>query len=177
MYDYKPPRSNFTAQLLMLGMFLLIVICFAVSAFVPTPVIPQTIGLVFLLPLIQLISRFVSTRFLYRIVTYEDGKSDLDIYSYRGGSHMQLVCRVGLEEITAAKPLTDENRKRQKGMHRYNYSPDLFPKSALVLSITNGDGDCEVLLCPDEKMTRMLTPSPLHDPAVSTGNDAENPEN
>lgn len=158
MYEYKPQRQNRIAQLLMLALLLLVIASFAISAFVSLPVIPQTVGLILLVPLIQLITRYLSTQYLYRICPYEDGNTDLDIYAYRGGSKMQLVCRIGLEEITAAAPLSAQNRKPPKKLRRYNYCPDMLPKNALVLSITNKDGDCEVLLCPDEQMAALLTP-------------------
>ena len=73
-----------------------------------------------------------------------------------GGDKMQLVARVGLEEITAVTPLTAANARAKRGMHRYNYAPDIRPQDAVVLSITNGDGDCEMLLCPDKRIRDIL---------------------
>ena len=69
---------------------------------------------------------------------------------------MQLVCRVGLAEITAAAPLADANRRAPKGLRRYNYHPDMKPGVGIVLSITNGDGDCELLLSPDAYLREVL---------------------
>ena len=159
MYDYRPPHRNKIALLWVIGLFLLAVASFVTSNFVQPPfvVIAQTVGLLVCVPAIQLLTRYVAIRYLYRLRPYEDGSTDIEVYSYRGGARMQLVCRVGLDEITATAPLTDANRKPPKGMHRYNYAPDIRPADALVLSITNGDGDCEVLLCPDEKLTAILT--------------------
>ena len=158
MYDYLPMRKSITARLLVLGLFLLSAASFVASGFTPSPyhTIPQAVGLILIIPLIQVMTRFVILRYLYRIAPYEDGNVDLEIYAYRGGSKMQLVCRIGLEEITAALPLTAENRKPPKGLRRYSYCPDIRPTEALVLSITNVDGDCEVMLSPDEKMTAIL---------------------
>ena len=157
MYDYRPPRKNSYAQLVILWLFLAAAGCFIASSFLPEfPFVLQCVGLLLLVPAIQLIARYCATRYLYRIATYEDGNVDLDVYAYRGGDKMQLVCRVGLEEITAVAALTKENRRPPRGMRRYGYSPDLFPREALVLSITNADGDCEVLLCPDEHIANIL---------------------
>ena len=69
---------------------------------------------------------------------------------------MQLVARIGLDEITAVTPLCAANRRAPKGMRRYNYAPDIRPSHATVLSLTNGDGDCELLLCPDETLLNAL---------------------
>lgn len=157
MYDYQPPRQNAIARLLAVALVALAAASFVVSSFVPKlAVIPQAVGLILLVPAIQIITRYVVTRYLYRICPYEDGNTDLDIYVYRGGARMQLVCRVGLEEITAAKPLSAENAKPPQGLRRYNYCPDICPQNALVLSITNRDGDCEIIFCPDEKMAALL---------------------
>jgi hypothetical protein len=162
MYDFHPPRQNAVARLLAVALVALAAASFVVSSFVPKlAVIPQAVGLILLVPAIQIITRYVVSRYLYRICPYEDGNTDLDIYLYRGGARMQLVCRVGLEEITAAKPLTEENKKPPHGLRRYNYCPDIRPQNALVLSITNRDGDCEILLCPDEKMAALLQ-HPVH---------------
>ena len=142
---------------MILWLFLAAAGCFIASSFLPEfPFVLQCVGLLLLVPAIQLIARYCATRYLYRIATYEDGNVDLDVYAYRGGDKMQLVCRVGLEEITAVAALTKENRRPPRGMRRYGYSPDLFPREALVLSITNADGDCEVLLCPDEHIANIL---------------------
>jgi hypothetical protein len=162
MYDYQPPRQNAIARLLTVTLFALAAACFVLSSFVPKlAVIPQAVGLILLVPAIQIVTRYVVTRYLYRICPYEDGNTDLDIYAYRGGARMQLVCRIGLEEITAAKPLSEENKKPPQNLRRYNYCPDIRPQNALVLSITNRDGDCEIVFCPDEKMAALLQ-SPVH---------------
>ena len=58
-------------------------------------------------------------------------------------------------------------------MRRYNYCPDIRPEEALILSITNADGDCEIILCPDEKMTEILTaPHPVIEEVILEGNQA-----
>jgi hypothetical protein len=161
MYDYRPQRKNCYAQLMILWFFLAAAGCFIASSFLPAfPFILQSVGLLLLVPAIQLIARYCATRYLYRLATYEDGNVDLDVYAYRGGDKMQLVCRVGLEEITGVKALTKENRRAPKGLRRYSYAPDMFPCEALVLSVTNADGDCEVLICPDEHMKNILTSAP-----------------
>ena len=157
MYEYRPVRQNYIAHLLVVCLILLSLVSFAVSAFLPRyPVIPQAIGLILLIPTIQIITRYLVTRYLYRFCPYEDGNADIEVYAYRGGTRMQLVSRVGLEEITATAELSAANRKPPAGMRRYNYAPDIRPQRALVLSVTNGDGDCEILLCPDEKLTALL---------------------
>ncbi len=157
MYDCKPARKNATAKVLCVLLFMAAATAFAGSAFVPAyPFILQAVGLFLLVPFIQILARYVVLRYLYRVHPYEDGSADLEVYTYRGGDRMQLVCRVALSEITAAVPLTKENKKPPHGLRRYNYCPDIGPVGALVLSVTNGDGDCEILLTPDETMKDML---------------------
>ena len=39
--------------------------------------------------------------------------------------------------------LSEENKKPPQNLRRYNYCPDIRPQNALVLSITNRDGDCD----------------------------------
>ena len=161
MYDYRPLRKSYAAHLVVLLLFLLSAASFISSAFVPKfPALLQSLGLLLLVPAIQLIARYMAVSYLYRLHTLEDGTTDLEVFSYRGGDKMQLVCRVGLYEITATAALGKENRRAKKGVHRYNYSPDLSPKDALVLCVTNGDGDCEILLCPDERMREILEAAP-----------------
>lgn len=158
IYECRPERGNYKAHLLTLLFVLLAAASFVTSHFVPRyPIIPQAVGLALLVPAIQLVARYMAVRYLYRLRALDDGTTDLEVYTYRGGTQMQLVCRVGLWEITAAAPLGKENKKPPKGLRRYRYSPDLAPVKALVLSITNEDGDCEVLFSPDEKMTEIIT--------------------
>lgn len=158
MYEQKPKRSSPTARIAVTLLLLASIAAFGGSAFTPTPVVLQCVGLCLLLPMIQIVGRHFLLQYLYRVRTLEDGNVDFEVFTYRGGDRMQLVCRIGLEEITAATPLSAENKKPPHGKRRYNYHPDLAPKSGLVLSISNGDGECEILLSPDERLTALLTP-------------------
>lgn len=158
MYDYKPQRTNATAKLAALLCFAITVIAFVGAGLVPKyPSILQCIGLCFLIPVIQITARYLILQYLYRLKQNEDGSTDFEVYTYRGGARMQLVCRVGLSEITAAEPLTEGNRKAPQGKRRYNYHPDMKPQEGLVLSITNGDGDCELLIAPDARLTEIFS--------------------
>ena len=157
MYDYKPTRTNAKAKIAVLICFATAAIAFIGGGMVPKyPSILQCIGLCLLVPVIQITARYLVLQYLYRLREGEGSSVDLEIYTYRGGARMQLVCRVGLAEITAANPLTTENRRAPRGVRRYNYHPDLSPSNGLVLSITNGDGDCEILLAPDAHLCEML---------------------
>lgn len=157
MYDYRPPRKNRTAHLLVLLLMVLSLAAFLSSAWVrELAFIPQIVGLCLLVPAIQLTARYIAVQYLYRLRETEDG-IDLEVYSYRGGDHMQLVCRVGQNEITDAAPLTEENKKPPHGTVRYNYCPDIHPVNALLLFVSNYDGECEVLLSPDDRIREVLT--------------------
>ena len=157
MYDYRPIRTNANAKVAAMLLMAAAVIAFVGSGLVPKyPSILQCIGLCLLIPVIQITARYLILQYLYRLRTYDDGSADLEVYTYRGGSRMQLVCRVGLAEITAAAPLTEGNRRAPKGLRRYNYHPDMKPGVGTVLSITNGDGDCELLLSPDAYLREVL---------------------
>lgn len=158
-YEYRPVRQNYNAHFAVLACLLLSGGCFVASAFMNAlAVIPQSIGVAALIPAIQLVAKYLVVQYLYRVTIREDGGVDLEVFLYRGGAKMQLVCCVGLEEITAAVPLGPQNRKAAEGKKRYHYCMDLAPERALVLSITNYDGECEVLLAPDERMCELLTP-------------------
>ncbi len=155
-YDCRPVRQNYGAHLIVLALFASSGVSFALSCLMPYAMLWQILGLVFLLPAIQLIARYLASRYLYRFRTYEDGQAELEIYVYRGGAKMQLVCCVGMDEITAVAPLTGKNARAAKGCKRYNYAQDLRPRRATVLSVSNADGECEMLFCPDEGLCRLL---------------------
>ena len=158
MYDYKPTRTNAKAKIAVIICLAAAAIAFVGGTMVPKyPSILQCIGLCFLVPVIQITARYLILQYLYRLRGQDDGSVDLDIYAYRGGARMQLVCRIGLSEITAAAPFTEANKRAPNGVRRYNYHPDLRPTTGLVLSITNGDGDCEILLAPDAYLAEVLT--------------------
>ena len=159
-YEYRPPRGNYYAHLCTMMFFLLSGVCFAASGFLrELAVMWQSLGILLLLPAIRLVGKYMAAQYLYRVHTLEDGSVDLDVFLYRGGAKMQLVCRIGLDEITAALPLTRENRRAEKGIRRYSYCADLSPDRSLLLAVTNADGDCEVLLSYDETLATILSPS------------------
>ena len=157
MYDYKVISGKPRAKTAVLLLLLLAVLLFVASGMLPHfRVLLQCLGLCAFFPCVQITARYLAQQYLYRLRSYDDGNVDFEIYTYRGGARMQLVCRVGLEEITAVTALGEANKKPPRGMRRYAYNPDMRPKSATVLSITNGDGDCEVLICPDEYLARVF---------------------
>ena len=159
MYEYRPPHRNVRARVLALALFLLAAAMFVTGALVPKyPVIFQAIGLFLLVPTIQIVTRYVITQYLYRYRPTDGGDADLEVYAYRGGSKMQLVCRVTLSEIKSAAPLNAENRRPPHAMRRYGYAVDMQPQDAVVLSVENADGACEILITPDEKMRSLLSP-------------------
>ncbi len=158
MYDYRPQRTNAKAKTAVLLCLAAAIIAFVGGGMVPKyPSILQCLGLCLLVPVIQITARYLVLQYLYRLREHEDGGVDLEIYTYRGGSRMQLVCRVGLSEITGAASLSAQNKSAPKGVRRYNYHPDLAPNTGLVLSVTNGDGACEILISPDEYLTKILS--------------------
>ena len=158
MYDYRPQRTNAKAKIAVLLCLAASVIAFVGGGMVPKyPSILQCLGLCLLVPVIQITARYLVLQSLYRVREHEEGDVDLEIYTYRGGSRMQLVCRVGLSEITASASLSAQNKSAPKGVRRYNYHPDLAPETGLVLSVTNGDGACEILISPDEHLTKILS--------------------
>jgi hypothetical protein len=157
MYDCRPIRQNYYAHIAVLFFFLSSGALFASSGFVAYGAVTmRCVALALLLPAIQLIAKYMSARYLYRIREYESGEVDLEIYVYRGGDKMQLVSCVKAEEIEKIAPLGMENRKAPKGQKRYGYTPDLSPAKATVLSVTNEEGACEILFCPDAGMLSLL---------------------
>lgn len=158
MYEFRPQKGNNTAGKAVFCLFVAAGVCLIASAAVPRyPAILQALGVCFFVPIIQITVRYLLSRYLYRLRTDDNGHTDFEVYLYRGGRQMQLVCRIGLEEITAARELTAENKKPAKGMKRYCYHPDMSPTAGLVLSVSNGDGDCEILISPDEYLTALFT--------------------
>ncbi|MBE6604962.1 MAG: hypothetical protein E7639_04575 [Ruminococcaceae bacterium] len=157
MYELKPMRKSGRARILAAALLLLSVVAFAASSLVPQyPALLQCVGLVLLIPLIQITARYLILQYLYRLRPRDEGGIDLEVFTYRGGARMQLVCRVGLDEIKAVSPLEKTNEKPPHGMRRYNYHPDMAPREGLVLSVVNGDGACEILLAYDAQLQQLL---------------------
>lgn len=168
MYDHRPNHQNRVAARVLACLFAISAVALVGAAFLPKyPVILQTVGVCMFVPIIQISVRFVLSKYLYRIKERESGGADLEIYLYRGGAKMQLVCRIGLDEIRAVLPLGKENARPPQGIKRYNYCPDLSPTQATVLSVRNGDGDCELLLYADARMLEIFSraAADLTDPA------------
>ncbi|MBE6580394.1 MAG: hypothetical protein E7650_02130 [Ruminococcaceae bacterium] len=158
MYELRPTRTSSRAKLLAAALLLLAVASFAASSLVPQyPALLQCLGLVLLIPLIQITARYLVLQYLYRVRPRDDGGVDLEVFTYRGGARMQLVCRVGLKEIVAVSLLDGENAKPPHGTRRYNYHPDMAPRKGLLLFVENGDGKCEILLAYDQALQQMLT--------------------
>lgn len=156
-YECKPKRRNHKAHGAVLALVLTAVGCLIAAGFIPTyGVLVQTLAILLFVPAIYIAGKYLIMQYLYRLHTLEDGSVDLDVYLYRSGTKMQLVGRMGMGEITNVSPLTKENRRPANGLKRYSYCMDMSPDKAIVLSISNEDGECEVLLSYDETLEQML---------------------
>jgi len=122
----------------------------------PTPYLWQCLGLLLLIPVTHLISRYFLLQYLYRLRSYEDGRVDFEVYAYRRGNRMQLVCRVALSEIVAVTSHGAKGADAATDAKRFSYLPDISPAGAVVLSVQNADGASEVAILPDEGMRRLL---------------------
>lgn len=157
-YECKPKRRNHKAHGVVLALILAAVGCLIGAGFLPAyGVLVQTLAILLFVPAIYLAGKYLIMQYLYRVHTLEDGSVDLDVYLYRGGTKMQLVGRMGLVEITNVALLEKGNRRPAKGQKRYSYCMDMAPDKAIVLSISNEDGECEVLLSYDETLARLLS--------------------
>ena len=166
MYDYRPQRQSPKAKILSFGLLCAAILLFFLSAKMERfAFIPQCVGLALLLPMIQIVARYVILQYLYRLRPYEDGNVDFEVYSYRGGSRMQLVCRIGLEEITDVRPMGAAKGEKKP---RYNYHPDMAPKTGVLVSVRNADGECELLLAPDAHLFEMLDNAARQNKAADT---------
>lgn len=158
MYETRPPRTNAKARITVFCCFFAAMASFVAASLVPKfPAVLQCVGLCLLLPVIQLTARYLILQHLYRLTEREDGRVDFEVFTYRGGARMQLVCRVGLDEITAVAELDEANRRAPHGLRRYNYHPDLNPVKGLVVSLSNGDGACELLLAHDGRLLEIFS--------------------
>lgn len=156
-YECKPKRRNHKAHGTVLALVLAAVACLIGAGFIPAyGVLVQTLAILLFVPAIYLAGKYLIMQYLYCVRTLEDGSVDLDVYLYRGGTKMQLVGRMGLSEITRVALLEKENRRPAKGLKRYSYCMDMAPDKAIVLSVSNEDGECEVLLSYDETLAQLL---------------------
>ncbi|MBO7341573.1 MAG: hypothetical protein J6U87_02715 [Clostridia bacterium] len=155
-YDCRPVRQNYGAQLLCVALFACAGVSFVLGGVMEHAILYQVLGLCFVLPAIQLIARYMASRYLYRLHVQEDGTAQLEIFVWRGGARMQMAFCVGMAQITAITPLGKKNARPPKGCRRHNFAQDLRPQRATVLSLSVQEGACEVLLCPDEGLLRLL---------------------
>lgn len=155
-YDCRPVRQNYGAQLLCVTLFACAGVSFALGGMMDHAILYQVLGLCFVMPAIQLIARYMVSRYLYRLHVQEDGTAQLEIFVWRGGAKMQLVFCADTAQITAITPLTGDNARPPKGCRRHNFAQDLRPQKATVLSVCEGACVCEVLFCPDEGLVRLL---------------------
>ena len=74
MYDYRPPRRPKKAALLVLILLFASTTALGVSALAPPlPRLWQCVGLLLLIPAIQLVSRYFLLQYLYRLRPNADG--------------------------------------------------------------------------------------------------------
>lgn len=173
MYNYRPPRRPKKATLLVLILLFASTTALGVSALAPPlPRLWQCVGLLLLIPAIQLVSRYFLLQYLYRLRPNAGGGVDFEVYTYRRGDRMQLVCRVALSEMVRITPIGQKSADRPAGIRRFSYLPDLAPAGAVVISVKNADGDSEIAVLPDEGMLSLLRqgmqPPELFDPAKKT---------
>ena len=165
MYELIPRKSNNKARGVIIILFLATAALFLASELIPNlPFvwIPQLLGILFAVPAVYLVSRYVAKSFLYRVESTDRGVDLTVSEASFGGKRRTVVCRIGLSSIKKRILLEGDGcslspfKKEKKPT--YDYRPDLCPsKSILILS---DEGGVEVYIClaSEEKLFELLAP-------------------
>jgi len=143
--------------------FLIAAVCFFTSLALFVPYVAETWFLIFLrgigtgLFLVGFVTldRYAFTSFSYSLEADDSipGRLDFVVRSVRYG-RIRTVCRVSAVDVTDIVKY-DEIAKREKGLKKYNYCPDITGKNRYVL-LLDDDGDAEICFCPDERMVNII---------------------
>ena len=142
MYEYIPQKNlkKTTGIVLLLGVAAAVAVFFT-SLFPEMPFrwALQLVAICCLAAIVYITARYVTKSFIYRIEPRDEGGLDLTVTELTGGKKPITVCRVGLENISEAVRVTEENREALKkkavanGRKKFIYICDIEPPVTLWL--------------------------------------------
>ena len=165
MFEFSPQKTNKKAHKI-------IAVLFAVaSALLTTSVIFSSIPYIWSIQLIALIlsmiaillaSRYLSKRYVYRIIENTERTLDLTVTEAKSNKDTGVtVCRISLSSIMQTEVL-DEGKKlsnyKKEGRAIFDYRPDIDPKKSILILSNEGGDEVYVCLAYDEELLSILAP-------------------
>ena len=167
MYKITPNPKNTYAKILALISLLMGAGLFIIANLdiVDYPAVPQLFGIIFLTTSIYVASLFLLRRYTYSIDLNTASENDeLDfIISERKGNRDVTVCRVGLNDIVAAREVNAQNKKQvndeRKNMKRYTYDASFIAPRRIEVICRLDEDDFSILIAYDEQLLSELNKS------------------
>lgn len=156
MYEYAPKPRKRKEKLLVSVAAVLAAASYGCSAMgLPYPLVYQLVAVACLGTGILLAVRYLLRDYIYRIVSCHGAEApDLvvtEVYARR----RTVVCRISLGDIVSVCPLSEKPRG-DRNRRCYCYTAERTPENGYLLSVCDGDGDYEVIICADESLLSLI---------------------
>ena len=162
MYSFTPKKTNNTASALIGVLLVAAAVAFlfpALSRDMQYAGILQSLGLVFIIAALAVMSRYSFKYFTYEVRENNGQSPDLDVVETQG-KRRYTVCRVSLSNIESVERMTEKNKDALKakcnGRKKFSYLADIAPKDALFVFVTECGEPLALILAYDETLEKLL---------------------
>ena len=164
IYQNTPNPKNTYAKILALVSLLLGAGLFIVSNLniLDAPAVPQLFGLILITVSIFVASLYLIRQYTFSIDLNPTSETDeLDfIIAERKGKRDVTVCRIGINDIVAAREVNAQNKKQiaeeRKKMKRYVYDTTFIAPRRIELICKLDEDDYSILITFDEQLLEIL---------------------
>ena len=156
MYEYAPKPRRRKEKLLVSAAAVLAAASDGCNAIgLPYPFVYQLVAVACLGTGILLAVRYLLRDYIYRVVSHHGGETPDLVVTELYARRKTVVCRISLGDVTSVCPLSEQARGDGK-RRRYCYTAERTPENGYLLSVCDGDGDYDVVICADEGLLNLI---------------------
>ena len=150
IYEYMPEKNKNRLNgiiMMLIGIAAIMFLTPMIFSQIPFHWIFQLVGMISLVAVIFIITRYIAKSFIYTIWQNDDGSFDLTVCELINGKKRTTVCRIGTDSITEAYLLHIENsdekmqekqlsaNARAERRKSFDYSHDMMASPICVLLV------------------------------------------
>ena len=167
IYEYMPEKNKNRLNgiiIILIAVAALMFLTPMIFSQIPFSWVPQFVGVLALVAVIFIITRYIAKSFIYAVWQNDDGSLDLTVCELVNGKKRTTVCRIGIASITEAHllyPEKSEDKLEEKQLsanaraeHRksFDYCHDIKASPVCILLAEECGEPLLIKLSPDEEL-------------------------
>jgi hypothetical protein len=171
LYEYMPEKNKTRLNgiiIILIAVAALMFLTPMIFTQIPFSWVPQFLGMIALVAVIFIITRYIAKSFIYTVWQNDDGTLDLTVCELINGKKRTTVCRIGLGNITEAHllyPEKSDDKIKEKQLSAnaraartksFDYCHDIKASPVCIILVEECGEQLLIKLSPDEELYSYL---------------------